>query len=248
MTRWKAFGIHLGISAVIGLAVVLVIALIWYPPPLLHATGSDRFLLVLIGVDVVIGPVLTLLVFKPGKPSLRFDLTVIALLQLTALGYGLWIAASSRPVFLVEATDRIVLVRANQIPAESLEAAKGSAYEKLSWTGPVLVGSRLPESVAERNRILFEVAEGAEDVERRPQYYVPYDDEAKALLQRARQLPPLFTRAQHVMSEATKIAKASGESVDDLRFVPLVTGHNDVAVVLSRKTGRPVGMIAVDPW
>ncbi len=248
MTRWKAFGIHLGISAVIGLAVVLLIALVWYPPPLLHATGSDRFLLVLIGVDVVIGPFLTLLVFKPGKPSLRFDLSVIALLQLTALGYGLWIAASSRPVFLVEATDRIVLVRANQIPAESLEASKGSAYQKLSWTGPVLVASRLPEAIADRNRILLEVAEGGADVELRPQYYLPYDDEAQALLNRGRRLPPLFTRAPHVMAEATKIAKASGEPVDDLLFVPLVTGHQDVAVVLSGKTGRPVGMIAVDPW
>lgn len=248
MTRWKAFGIHLGISAAIGLAVALVIALVWYPPPLLHATGSDFFLLVLIGVDVVIGPFLTLLVFKTGKPSLRFDLTVIALLQLAALGYGLWTATSSRPVFLVEATDRIALVRANQIPAESLAAAKGTAYGKLSWTGPVLVGSRLPEAVADRNRILLETAQGGADVEERPENYVPYDEEAQALLKRAKRLPPLFTRPGNAMAEANRIANASGESVDDLRFVPLVTGHQDVAMILSSKTGRPLGMIAVDPW
>ena len=45
-------------------------------------------ILLMIGVDVVIGPLLTLIVFDPKKKHLKFDLVVIAALQLAALAYG----------------------------------------------------------------------------------------------------------------------------------------------------------------
>lgn len=250
MTRWKAFGIHLGISAAIGAAAAALVALVWYPPPLLHATGSDRFLMILIGVDVVVGPLLTLLVFKAGKKSLRFDLSVIALLQLAALAYGLWTAVSSRPVFLVEAVDRITLVRANLVLDDDLAQARanGRGFDRLSWTGPVLVGSRMPDDPKERNELTMKALEGAKPLEERPQFYVPYDEESKALLTRAKPLPPLYPRSPTAMREIEAIAESSGESIDALVYVPLETGKDDIAVVLSPTTGRPVGMVAVDPW
>jgi hypothetical protein len=40
------------------------------------------------GRDLALGPLLTLIVFEPGKPSLKFDLSCIVLLQLGALLYG----------------------------------------------------------------------------------------------------------------------------------------------------------------
>lgn len=250
MTRWKAFGIHLGISALIGAAAAAVVGLVWYPPPLLQATGSDFFLMVLVGVDVVIGPLLTLVVFKQGKKTLKFDLTVIALLQAGLLAYGLWTAVSSRPVFLVEGVDRVTLVRANAIESSDLVAAKaaGHGYHRLSFTGPVLVGSRPPESVAERNRLMMEELQGGLPIELRPQFFVPFGDRAEALFRRGKSLPPLYTRAPGAMADITDIAARAGESIDDLRFVPMVTGREDVALILSAKTFQPLGMVRVDPW
>lgn len=250
MNRWKAFGIHLAISAAIGCAAALVVGWVWYPPPLLQATESDVFLYVLVGIDVVIGPLLTLVVFRPGKPSLRFDLAVIALLQLAMLSYGLWTAVSSRPVFLVEGVDRVTLVRANHVEPSDLEAAarNGLGFHRLSWTGPVLVGSKPPHSVAERNRLMLEELKGGLAIELRPQYYVDFGDRAEALFARGHPLPPLYTRAPKAMAEITAIAERAGERIDDLRFVPLVTGREDVAVILSGKTRRPVGMVRVNPW
>jgi hypothetical protein len=250
MTRWKAFGIHLGISALIGAAAFALIALVWYPAPLLSASGSDRFLAVLIGVDVVVGPALTLLVFKPGKPSLRFDLSVIALLQLGALAYGLGTAINSRPVFLVEAVDRLSLVRANLIDAGDLAEARanGRGFGTLSWTGPVLVGSRMPDDPTARSQLTMDALKGAKPLEERPQYYVPFDEEAEGLKKRGKPLPPLFTRSPSAQAEILAIAQRSGHPVDNLVYVPLETGKRDVAVLLSPVDGRPVGMVDVDPW
>ena len=88
LNRWKAAAIHLSLSALIAATVVTVMLLVWYPPPHFHAMGGEGLLKVLVGVDVTLGPLLTLIIFNPKKKSLRFDLSVIAALQVAALAYG----------------------------------------------------------------------------------------------------------------------------------------------------------------
>ena len=101
MTRWKASAIHLGISAGDrrlgrgrGDAAGLV------PEPLFTATGGNDLVMILVAVDVVLGPLITLIVFNPAKP-LQADRastsTVIAVLQLAALAYGIGVIAMARP-------------------------------------------------------------------------------------------------------------------------------------------------------
>jgi len=98
--RLKAFAIHLAISALIALAVIGLVFFIWYPAPLHTATGVTQIFLLLLTVDVVLGPLLTLIVYKTGKKTLIMDLTVIALLQLSALAYGVWTVAEDRSAWL----------------------------------------------------------------------------------------------------------------------------------------------------
>ena len=97
--RYSAFLLHLLISGVIGLIAVCIVFFVWYPDPLQDAVGVTEIFLILLSVDIVIGPLLTLLVYKPGKPSLKFDLSVIALLQLVALCYGMNTVFQGRPAF-----------------------------------------------------------------------------------------------------------------------------------------------------
>lgn len=111
MTRWSASAIHLAISLIIGGGFALLTLLFWYPGPLFQVSGAVGLLMILVPVDIVLGPLLTLLVFKPGKPSLRFDLTVIALLQCSALLYGAWTIAEVRPSYIVLFGKQLTVVR-----------------------------------------------------------------------------------------------------------------------------------------
>ena len=88
LNRWKASLFHLVISAAIGVAVVTLMLVVWYPRPYFKAMGGDTLILLLIGVDVVIGPLITLIVFNPKKKASSSTSTVIAALQLAALAYG----------------------------------------------------------------------------------------------------------------------------------------------------------------
>ena len=85
--------------------------------------GGEILLRLLIGVDVVVGPVITLLIFDPKKQSLKYDLAVIAVLQVAALAYGSYVMFEARPVYNVFVDDRFYTVPANSIDADSLARA-----------------------------------------------------------------------------------------------------------------------------
>jgi hypothetical protein len=80
--------------------------------------------LIVVTVDVILGPLITLAVFNRAKPwtELRRDLVIVALIQLSALGYGLWTVFVARPVHLVFEYDRFRVVHAVEVPPEMLAA------------------------------------------------------------------------------------------------------------------------------
>ena len=105
MTRFRAFGIHLGLSLLIFLVVLYFILFHWYPFPFFSTDGGWKGIQILMFVDVVLGPLLTLIVYKQGKKHLRFDLTVIGLIQITALTTGVWLIYNERPAAAVFVED-----------------------------------------------------------------------------------------------------------------------------------------------
>ncbi|MEO7743376.1 MAG: creatininase family protein [Usitatibacter sp.] len=105
---------------------------LWFPQPLFRGAGGRDLFLVLALVDVTIGPLITLVIFKPGKPGLKFDLATIAVLQLAALSYGTHVLFEARPVWVVFLKDRFDLIRANQIE----DTPGPERYSNSSTCGP----------------------------------------------------------------------------------------------------------------
>jgi hypothetical protein len=108
--RLRAFLIHFTASATILAAFTAITLLWWYPGPLLVLQGGQGVLLMLLTVDVVLGPSLTGLIYKPGKWGLKFDLTVIVLVQLAALSYGVMTIYAQRTHYLAFTLDRFFVV------------------------------------------------------------------------------------------------------------------------------------------
>src|SRR5207248_3305824 len=132
----------------IGVAILAgsLIFFIWYPPPYFTIAGGSTLMLLIVSIDVVIGPLLTLAVFKSGKKGLRFDLTVIALLQLAAFCYGMYVISAARPVFVVAEVDRFVVVSANEVDDADLAGGTQPEFRTRSWAGPRLVGAAPPQA------------------------------------------------------------------------------------------------------
>jgi hypothetical protein len=245
--RIRAGLIHLASSATVALIVFLLIYFLWYPAPLFELAGGRTLLLIIAGVDVCLGPMCTLVVFKRGKKGLVFDLAVIVFVQLTALTYGVWVMFEARPVYIVFVKDRYELVRANGFPEGELAKAHAKGYDSLSWTGPRLVGAVIPKDPDEQFRVMMS-GFGGVDLQYYPQHYVPYDQVRAAAKEKALPIATLRQRNPKRTAEIDAELRALGRKDDDVRFLPLRTDKNELAMLVDAKTAEPLRILAVNPW
>src|SRR3569832_471507 len=98
--RLKASGLHLAISLCIASAAALLVFTVWYPYPYREVSGGRELFVILTSVYVVLGPLITLAIFnrRESVRELTLDLSLVAMIQLAALAYGLWTDAVARPV------------------------------------------------------------------------------------------------------------------------------------------------------
>jgi len=248
VSRWEAAAMHLCISVVVAAIASGLLLGVWYPPPYFHADGAGKLLALVVGVDVSIGPLLTLLVFKSGKRGLKFDLAVIAVLQATALVYGFHVLVGSRPVFMVAAVDRFVVVSANNISAADLAKAERPAWRHLSWTGPVLVGATLPSNEKQHEALMFSTLKGGKDIQDLPRYYMDYASVAGQLLKRAH--PVTLLRAMHpgAAGKITHWLRSRHLSNAQVVWLPIQSRKWDMVMMMNAKNGQPIGPIPLDPW
>lgn len=103
INKAKASGIHLALSMVIFLVFVYILIFHWYPLPYFHSDGGWQGMRIMLFVDVVLGPLLTLIVFnyKKSRNKIIFDLSVIATIQIGALIWGVNAVYQGRPVVIV---------------------------------------------------------------------------------------------------------------------------------------------------
>jgi len=247
MSRWKAAGLHLLISVVVGILTFLLIYLVWYPQPYFEVAGGSKLMLVIMGVDITIGPFLTLAVFKSGKKSLRFDLTVIAILQIAAFAYGIHAIALARPVFVVAEVDRYVLVAANQLDDEDLAAGKQPEFRSRSWTGPRLVGAIPPVHGQETFDMVMSALQG-KDINRFPKYYVAYEEVASNLLKRSRSLEDIMSLSPRDKQLVENFLKRQGGVAADYPCLPLQGRLEGYTMIVSSTSQQPLTALPINPW
>jgi hypothetical protein len=133
----KAAAIHLCISGIIAVLTVGLVYGVWYPHPLNQALEVGNIFLMLLGIDLALGPLLTLVVYKPLKKTLTFDLTVIGCIQLAALLYGINTVAAGRPAYMVFTKDRFDLVLAYDVATVAGTANKPTLVLQNPWSQPL---------------------------------------------------------------------------------------------------------------
>jgi hypothetical protein len=232
----KAAGWHLLFSAAFALASAAVVLGIWYPFPYRELSGGRELFLLIIGVDVVCGPLMTLILFNPRKPrrELWLDLGLVALLQLVALLYGTWTAWQARPMYLALEKDRFKVVMSADLRKSDLEKLP-SDLAPLLFGGVKVVALRPPNSTEERNKVLFESIETGRDYAERPEFYIAYKGTAALnSLALAKPLEEFFKRYPDQQAVAIGIAKNNTEELNDWKYLP-VLGRQDWVALLDKE-------------
>ena len=144
-SRAKAAAQHLLISVLVAALVAGLVFGVWYPSPIRDMVGGRELFMLVMGVDLVVGPLLTFVAFNTQKKfaHLAKDLAVIAALQLIALGFGLNTVMLARPVHINFEIDRLRVVTAADIDPASLKEAP-AALQSLPLDGPIQIASVKP--------------------------------------------------------------------------------------------------------
>jgi hypothetical protein len=218
---------------------------LWFPHPYERLAGGQELFWLIVGVDAVCGPLLTFVLFNPQKPrrELVVDLSLVIIIQLAALSYGLWTTYFARPLYLVHEVDRFKVIARPDVDASALHAVQ-SELAPVAWRGPKVVGLREANG-EERQRVLFESLKGGRDFGERPEFYVPYSDQTAAKVRRiAKPLSSFLSKYPSLTIEAKKIAGAITLPVESLSYLP-VTGREDWIAVID-PSGSVIGFLPGD--
>lgn len=232
---FPAAAIHLVLGAMVACAIAFLIFGVWYPSPYDEFSGGRNLFLILIGVDLVCGPLLTLLLYTKSKSKKLWyiDLGLIVLVQAGALLYGVHTVWQARPVYLVAEVDRFkVITQANFEDINKLNRFNLPEEFRVSiWQPPLVVGIRPPKNLEEKNRVMLESILGGRDYAERPEFYIPYDDAvAKKSKERGRQLVDFLKRHPEQHLKAQDYALSKDIKLDEIRYFPVIAKQDWIAI------------------
>lgn len=242
--RLKVSSIHLCISLAIALLAALLVFGVWYPYPYREISGGRELFLLMVVVDVILGPLITLAVFNRAKPwsELRRDLAVVAVLQLGALGYGLWTVFVARPVHMVFEYDRFRVVHAIEVPTELL-AKTPPDVNALPLMGPTLLSLR-PFKDAQENMDATLAALQGLSLASRPDLWQPYTAAADDIRKQAKPVTALKLRFAAQASAIDAVLAGIGRPPETLAYLPMVGRKSFWTVFIDPVERRGAGLHA----
>ena len=246
--RLGASGIHLGISLCVAVFAAALVFGLWYPYPYGEISGGRELFFLVVAVDVIMGPLITLAIFNRAKPrrELLIDFTVVGLLQLAALGYGLWTVFAARPVHLVFEYSRMTVVHAIDVDADLLAKAPTS-LQKLPVTGPTVIALRPFKNPAEQFDATMAAFEGF-PLAARSDLWQAYEPVRADVLKEAKPVAELRARFSNQAAQIDRAIAATGKPVTDLRYLPLLSRQTAWTVLLDTTTAEPLGYIPLDSF
>lgn len=236
MPRLQAFCVHIFASITLAGISALVVFFLWYPSVLAEASGVNTIFLLLITVDVVIGPVITFIIFNRQKKELRRDLATVGALQLAALFYGLHAVYIARPAFIVFNANRFDLVYANEISDKNLAKAKSSEFKTIPPWGPKLVAAQLPSDTKAAKEIISSAVSGGDDVQHMPELYASYSKFIDYVKSKIRPIVELENNNPGRKAEIDKMIKKYTETKINIGFIPLKANTKDLVAILDMET------------
>ena len=246
--RLRASAIHLGISLSIAALAALLVFGVWYPYPYREISGGRELFLIVVTVDVILGPLITLAVFNRKKPwtELRLDLALVALIQLSALAYGLWTVSVARPVHLVFEIDRFRVVHAIDIEPKLLNRTP-KGINAMPWTGPSLLSVRAFKDSNESMDATMAALQGA-NIGARPDLWQSYAAGVPHVLKVAKPVADLKTRFPGRASEIDQILQDAGKSSQTMLYVPLAGRKDFWTVFVEPITAEVVATMPLDSF
>ena len=241
----KASLIHLLLSIVLVSLILALVVYFLYPIDYLGFTNFKDITLLIILVDLVLGPILTFVVFNKNKKKLHFDLSVIVMVQLLALTYGVNSLYQVHPLFLTYNHGAFNFIHANEV---TLEKAKYDQFKISKFSSVKLAYAKMPDDPNKQTEIMIAVdLKGEPDIDKRVEYYEPYKNHLNEILRNSLDASKLFEE-KNLTDASRDFLEEHVSSKNKFAYFALKGTTKDAILVLNKETAEPVTTIDIVPW
>ncbi len=233
--RLKAFSLHLLSSATVLTAVLGSLYLGWYRWPGWYLTDVTRVIVVMVCVDVVLGPTLTLIIANKSKARrvLARDIGIIVAVQLCALVYGsvqLW---NGRPLYYAFSENVLQMVQAYDIDDDEAKLGReqNPALAPHWYSLPRWIWAPLPQDAETSQQIVAAAVSGGDDVTSMPRYFKRWEEGLPSLRSQLKKVDDVGYFAKSEKKLLKEKMKGAGLPNDKSDTIPLTgRGHPLLAV------------------
>jgi len=223
--RLRAFGLHLLASTAVLSLTLGTLYLGWYRWPGWYLADVSHVVVVMVVVDLVIGPTLTLIIANVNKPrrELRRDLSMIVAAQLIALIYGTTQLWGGRPLYYAFSENVLQMIQAYDIGSGELKMAREqhAALVPRWYSLPRWIWAPLPEDPTERGKIVSSVVQGGDDVISMPRYYKQWEQGLPALRTQLKKVDEVGYFAPNQKKVLKQLMRDRGLATDQRNAIPL---------------------------
>ena len=242
-----ATAVHFLVTLALTACAAALIFLVWFPRPFATMIGGTELFLLVVGCDLALGPLISLVIYNSRKSrrKLIFDYTVVGVVQICSLVYGISVLDGARPVYLAFDVDRLEVVTAVEISDQELAAARNPEYARLPITGPRLVGVTVPST--ERSDAMFQALSGNHE-HLRPRFYVTYESKLESIRAKAKAVEALEKRKPAAKPLIDAAMRDAGIPVERIRWLPVHHAKGFWTVLIDIDDGKPVAWANFDPY
>jgi hypothetical protein len=248
--RLRAFGLHLTGSAILLVLALGGLYLGWYRWPGWYLAGALTIALMMAGIDVVLGPLFTLLVANPRKPrrELARDIGIIVAVQLVAAGYGIFTLWNGRPLYYTYSERYLEMVQAQDLNPEQVALGRKLNPDLAPhwYSLPRWIYAPLPKDAKVANDIVSQTIGGGDDVIDMPQYYKPWSDGLTDLRQHLRTVDKIGEFDKHDLAVAAQKMQRWGVAADQPVVIPMTGKGKPLVALIDPTTSEIRTLIRVD--
>lgn len=245
---FKAFAIHLSFSVAVAALAAVFVFYFWYPEPYTSLLGGTALFGLIVAVDVICGPLLTLILFDKRKSNieLTLDLALVACVQLGALLYGTYTMAIARPIYLAYELDRFRVVSQADIEPGAM-FARPLHVPAAGWTGPKLIAIRVakPDDFDYLSQV--ELSINGTETAYRPDRWDSYKNHIPLALEKANPIAILKKKYPDQEYFINSELKRMNLDSDAVLWLPIQSRRSTAWVALiSANSGEIVGFLPLD--
>ena len=232
-SKIAAFGIHFFFSCIVFLIFIFVLRFFWFPEPFFIASGGWQGLKIVAIVDIVLGPLLTFIIFSEKKHTseLKKDLTIILFIQLVAFMWGAQTVYNQRPIAVTFWENSFYTITYNEI---SEEYSEHPLLDKILQQHQPLYFVSKPTKVNDLKKLNDEVLTRKLPPFQLINRYEPADINFNFIKSQSINIHEIIEHNKSMKNSLNHILKTSNTKINKNIYIPLISRYQNIILIFHK--------------